>query len=117
MRASFLAKRGSCKISSRPHHLDQPWEERIGGGRDKDLPWEDLAALIHERVDHVVLFGEAAEKIEKAVASTPNTAMDTPSGRQASRAYNESFDRDPPGVREEIPMTLVERIRMTLMTS
>jgi UDP-N-acetylmuramoylalanine--D-glutamate ligase len=38
------------------------------GGRDKNLPWEDLAALIHERVDHVVLFGEAAEKIEKAVA-------------------------------------------------
>ncbi len=33
------------------------------GGRDKDLPWEDLAALCAERVDHVVLFGEAAEKI------------------------------------------------------
>lgn len=40
------------------------------GGRDKDLPWEELAALIHERVDHVVLFGEAAEKIEKAVTSS-----------------------------------------------
>jgi len=37
------------------------------GGRDKDLPWEDLAALIRERVDHVVLFGEAAEKIERAI--------------------------------------------------
>ncbi|MBI5298327.1 MAG: UDP-N-acetylmuramoyl-L-alanine--D-glutamate ligase [Chloroflexi bacterium] len=46
------------------------------GGRDKDLPWGDLAALIHQRVDHVVLFGEAAEKIEKAVAgpgSRPQT--------------------------------------------
>jgi UDP-N-acetylmuramoylalanine--D-glutamate ligase len=40
------------------------------GGRDKDLPWEDLAALIHERVDHVILFGEAAEKIEKAVTNS-----------------------------------------------
>jgi UDP-N-acetylmuramoylalanine--D-glutamate ligase len=40
------------------------------GGRDKDLPWEELAALIHERVDHVVLFGEAAEKIEKAVTNS-----------------------------------------------
>ncbi len=39
------------------------------GGRDKDLPWEDLANLIHQRVDHVVLFGEAAEKIQKAVAT------------------------------------------------
>lgn len=40
------------------------------GGRDKDLSWESLAALIHERVDHVVLFGEAAEKIEKAVTNS-----------------------------------------------
>jgi UDP-N-acetylmuramoylalanine--D-glutamate ligase len=39
------------------------------GGRDKDLPWNDLANLIHQRVDHVVLFGEAAEKIKKAVAA------------------------------------------------
>jgi UDP-N-acetylmuramoylalanine--D-glutamate ligase len=37
------------------------------GGRDKDLPWADLAALVRERVDHVVLFGEAAEKIAAAI--------------------------------------------------
>ena len=37
------------------------------GGRDKNLPWEELAQLVHERVDHVVLFGEAAGKIEKAL--------------------------------------------------
>src|SRR5215208_5716061 len=37
------------------------------GGRDKDLPWEDLVRLMDERVDHVVLFGEAAEKIEATV--------------------------------------------------
>lgn len=37
------------------------------GGRDKDLPWEDLMQLASQRVDHVVLFGEAAEKIEKTV--------------------------------------------------
>jgi len=37
------------------------------GGRDKDLPWEDLAKVIHQRVDHVVLFGEAAAKIESAL--------------------------------------------------
>jgi UDP-N-acetylmuramoylalanine--D-glutamate ligase len=37
------------------------------GGRDKDLPWEDLAKLVHQRVDHVVLFGEAAEKINAAL--------------------------------------------------
>jgi UDP-N-acetylmuramoylalanine--D-glutamate ligase len=39
------------------------------GGRDKDLPWEELMRLVSERVDHVVLFGEAVEKIEKTVAS------------------------------------------------
>ena len=39
------------------------------GGRDKDLPWEELMQLVNERVDHVVLFGEAAEKIQKTVDS------------------------------------------------
>jgi UDP-N-acetylmuramoylalanine--D-glutamate ligase len=36
------------------------------GGRDKNLPWEELMQLARERVAHLVLFGEAAEKIEKA---------------------------------------------------
>jgi len=39
------------------------------GGRDKNLPWEDLIQLVGERVDHVVLFGEAAEKIHKTANS------------------------------------------------
>lgn len=37
------------------------------GGRDKDLPWAELMQLVNERVDHVVLFGEAADKIQKTV--------------------------------------------------
>ncbi len=37
------------------------------GGRDKKLPWEDLAALVHERVDHVVVFGEASQLILRAL--------------------------------------------------
>ncbi len=37
------------------------------GGRDKKLPWEELMQLVNERVDHVVLFGEAADKIQKTV--------------------------------------------------
>lgn len=37
------------------------------GGRDKNLPWDELAAEIHRRVDHVVLFGEAADKIARAI--------------------------------------------------
>lgn len=37
------------------------------GGRDKDLPWQDLAQMVHERVDHLVVFGEAADKICRAI--------------------------------------------------
>jgi len=39
------------------------------GGRDKDLPWKDLAELVHQRVDHVILFGEAAEKIRSMLGN------------------------------------------------
>lgn len=41
------------------------------GGRDKNLPWEGLMRLVSERVDHVVIFGEAAEKIERTANSLP----------------------------------------------
>jgi UDP-N-acetylmuramoylalanine--D-glutamate ligase len=37
------------------------------GGRDKDLPWDDLASLIHERHPKVVLFGEAGGLVFKAL--------------------------------------------------
>jgi UDP-N-acetylmuramoylalanine--D-glutamate ligase len=37
------------------------------GGRDKDLPWDKLAELAHQRIDHIVVFGEAAEKIFQAL--------------------------------------------------
>ncbi len=37
------------------------------GGRDKNLPWDDLAKLVHERVNQVVLFGEASSKIAAAL--------------------------------------------------
>jgi UDP-N-acetylmuramoylalanine--D-glutamate ligase len=39
------------------------------GGRDKNLPWESLAVLVHQRVKQVVVFGEASEKILKALGS------------------------------------------------
>jgi UDP-N-acetylmuramoylalanine--D-glutamate ligase len=37
------------------------------GGRDKKLPWDELAALVQARVKHTVLFGEAAPLIEMAL--------------------------------------------------
>jgi UDP-N-acetylmuramoylalanine--D-glutamate ligase len=57
------------------------------GGRDKDLPWEELLQLVRERVDHLVLFGEAAEKIQKAAESVglDVTLMRTDGLREAIR--------------------------------
>ena len=40
------------------------------GGKDKDLPWEDLAELVRERIDHVVVFGQATEKILSALGTS-----------------------------------------------
>lgn len=39
------------------------------GGRDKNLPWDELATLIHKRVKNLIVFGEAGEMIQKAVTS------------------------------------------------
>jgi len=39
----------------------------LAGGRDKDLPWDEFARLVVQRVEHVILFGEAAEVIWKAL--------------------------------------------------
>lgn len=41
----------------------------LAGGRDKKLPWEDFARLVNRRVRHLILFGEAAEKIRDAFSS------------------------------------------------
>jgi UDP-N-acetylmuramoylalanine--D-glutamate ligase len=40
----------------------------LAGGRDKNLPWDECAAVIHERTRAVVLFGEAAGLIADALA-------------------------------------------------
>lgn len=39
----------------------------LAGGRDKDLPWDEFAALAAERVRAGVCFGEAADLIEDAL--------------------------------------------------
>ncbi len=43
----------------------------LAGGRDKHLPWDGFARLVRRRVDHLVLFGEAAENIRRAVEAVP----------------------------------------------
>lgn len=56
------------------------------GGRDKNLPWEDLSRMIHNRVDHVIVFGEAAFKILAAIGQL------TPGEKLTSIAFAEDFE-------------------------
>jgi UDP-N-acetylmuramoylalanine--D-glutamate ligase len=42
----------------------------LAGGRDKKLPWREWVRLVSERVDHLVLFGEAAEMIAQTLRET-----------------------------------------------
>ena len=42
----------------------------LAGGRDKDLPWQRFGKIVREKVDHLILFGEAADLIEDAVKKT-----------------------------------------------
>lgn len=51
------------------HAFDQPILLLLGG-RDKKLPWGELAELIHKKVDKVILFGEAANLVEKAISES-----------------------------------------------
>ena len=49
----------------------------LAGGRDKDLPWQVLARAIAARVDHLVIFGEAAGKILAAIAAAAGSRPET----------------------------------------
>ncbi|MBG0787701.1 MAG: UDP-N-acetylmuramoyl-L-alanine--D-glutamate ligase [Anaerolineaceae bacterium] len=45
----------------------------LAGGRDKDLPWGKFAHLVHEKVDHLVIFGETVDLISDEVGEvTPD---------------------------------------------
>ena len=48
----------------------------LAGGKDKDLPWEDAARLITQRVKHLILFGQARklifEAVEEAITNRPD---------------------------------------------
>jgi len=39
----------------------------LAGGRDKHLPWGEMAALTQRKVRHLILFGEAAGLVERAM--------------------------------------------------
>lgn len=39
----------------------------LAGGRDKNLPWDHFCEFVRQRVDHLILFGEAGELIYRAL--------------------------------------------------
>lgn len=50
----------------------------LAGGRDKNLPWGEFAELVEQRVDHLILFGEAAGKIEAAIERAKKPGSERP---------------------------------------
>ena len=48
------------------HSFDRPIV-LLAGGRDKHLPWDEMARLTNQKARRLILFGEAAEIIEDAV--------------------------------------------------
>lgn len=48
----------------------------LAGGRDKNLPWQDFAEMVIQRVRCLVLFGEAAPIIQKALNGFTNSRLD-----------------------------------------
>jgi UDP-N-acetylmuramoylalanine--D-glutamate ligase len=62
------------------HSFDEPLV-LLAGGRDKNLPWDELARLVYQRVDHLIVFGEAAEKINQAMAKAAVEFLDNPERR------------------------------------
>jgi UDP-N-acetylmuramoylalanine--D-glutamate ligase len=71
----------------------------MAGGRDKCLPWDEMARLTVERVRHLVLFGEAADLIAEAVAA----AADARSTR-VSRHLRDARERV--GTRSRVPLQM-----------
>ena len=50
----------------------------IAGGYDKHIPYDDLGPYITERVKHLILTGETADKIQAAVLAAPNYKPEVP---------------------------------------
>lgn len=49
----------------------------LAGGRDKNLPWDAFAQAVRQRVQHLILFGEAAHLIRAAVEAAEGPGPQT----------------------------------------
>jgi UDP-N-acetylmuramoylalanine--D-glutamate ligase len=48
----------------------------LAGGRDKHLPWDEMAALTRSKARHLILFGEAAPLIARAMRAASHKTSD-----------------------------------------
>jgi UDP-N-acetylmuramoylalanine--D-glutamate ligase len=69
----------------------------LAGGRDKSLPWSDFAVLVRDRVDHIILFGEAADTIEKAIQGAGIGKLDLRKCQDLHSAVHLAADVASPG--------------------
>jgi UDP-N-acetylmuramoylalanine--D-glutamate ligase len=68
------------------HAFDEPLVLLVGG-RDKNLPWDDFAVLACQRVDHLIVFGEASGIIRRAI----ERSIEMGCGFQEGKAFETSF--------------------------
>lgn len=58
------------------------------GGHDKNLPWQDLAKLITQRVDHLIVFGECAgiilDQMDQVIKAADRSRTPQPNQRPFS---------------------------------
>jgi len=66
------------------HSFDEPLILLVGG-RDKKLPWDEFARLVHRRVDHLIVFGEAADLILAAMQAAAVDLQNQPQSVQQSQ--------------------------------
>jgi len=69
------------------------------GGKDKDLPWDNLIALINQRVDHLIVFGNLADKIMSFYKGKRNCASPQTIDQcdRLEQAVNIAVERAQPG--------------------
>ncbi len=107
-RLEFVAERGGAKwyndsIASAPERVvaalnsfTEPVVVLLGG-RDKKLPWADLARLVKTRVKHTVLFGEAGPLIEKALVAAEVDRAQYTRCERLREAVNVAASKTKPG--------------------
>jgi UDP-N-acetylmuramoylalanine--D-glutamate ligase len=59
----------------------------LAGGRDKHLPWHEMAELTWKRARHLILFGEAADLIEEAMRAVRGGQSPGPEAAHATEIH------------------------------